>query len=581
ITLHGGYPYQNNEKIVTSGLNNVGVGSYAYLESRDTDGIGEKVTARSWEITEKPFGSWAVMENATAQSARFKADMIGKYIVRLTATDAKGQTAIDEMVVYVGQYAGVSLCASCHDGSVAQDMVSFWKDTGHATKFEGTYGSYTGERDYCVRCHVVGYDETDAAGGMDDAARAAGWNPAKDGSFLHWLKDTKKFSPEDIKSDLNMSQMINIQCENCHGPGGDAHTQAKSYNDGVCTQCHPQQQQWKASAHAQKTGYQEIHMAEGASCVECHTGQGFVEVAMRGKPAVFPNQATASRPATLVDANELPPIACATCHDPHAATYPFKAADGSMKSLQLRMEGEITMPNGTKVDAAESAICVKCHANKRDLAYKADYAAGNKTRGAHDNTQSDVFYGKGQFDFVAGETYVNSVHPSLIAEGCVSCHMAPNPVAAPGPDGKVGTSDDAKALSVGGHSWNMEADWEGKKVANTAVCAKCHTGLNTFNRPAYGDYDGDGTVEGVQDEVKGLLALLAAQLPKDPSTGAVLSVPITPANTTELQRKAIWNYNLINNEGSYGVHNTSYAVQVLQKTYKALTGSDVPGARLR
>jgi len=103
-----------------------------------------------------------------------------------------------------------------------------------------------------------------------------------------------------------------LDCENCHGPGANAHTQAKSYNDGVCTQCHPQQQQWKASAHAQKTGYQELHMAEGASCVECHTGQGFVEVAMRGKPVVFPNQATASQPATLsADPSEMAPIACA------------------------------------------------------------------------------------------------------------------------------------------------------------------------------------------------------------------------------------------------------------------------------
>ncbi|MBI4300261.1 MAG: cytochrome c3 family protein [Chloroflexi bacterium] len=579
ITLKGGYAYQNSEKIVTSGLNSVGVGSYAYMESRDTDALGEKVTAYSWQITAKPFGSGAAIEIPTAQSVRFKADKIGKYIVRLTATNAKGQPAVDEIEVYAGEYAGASLCASCHDGSVAQDMVSSWKETGHATKFEVTYGSYTGERDYCVRCHTVGYDEADAAGGIDDAARAAGWNPAKDGSFLHWVKDTKAFSLADIKSDVNMSQMINVQCESCHGPGGNAHTQAKTFNDGTCTQCHPQQQQWKESAHAKKTGYNEIHMAEGTSCVECHTGQGFVQVAIRGKKAIFPNQATATEPATLVDANAQPPIACATCHDPHAATYPFKAADGSLKSLQLRVEGDVAMPNGVTVDAEESAVCVKCHANRRDVTYKAEYLAGSRARSTHDNTQADIFYGVGQFTF-GSETYVNSVHPSLITEGCVTCHMAANPVAGPGPDGKAGTSDDVKALSVGGHSWNMEADWEGKPVANTAVCAQCHAGLNTFNRTAAGDYDGDGKIEGVQDEVKGLLAVLAAKLPKDAS-GVVLSSTISATNTTELQRKALWNYYLVNNDGSNGVHNTSFAVQVLQKTYKALTGSDVPGAKLR
>ncbi len=100
--------------------------------------------------------------------------------------------------------------------------------------------------------------------------------------------------------------------------------------------------------------------------------------------------------------------------------------------------------------------------------------------------------------------------------------------------------------------------------------------ITTFNRTAYGDYDGDGTVEGVQDEVQGLLDILAAELPKDDEGEVVFS-----AATTEAERAAMWNYQLVAKDGTLGIHNTAYAVQVLQKTYQQLTGEDVPGATLR
>ncbi|MDO8472871.1 MAG: hypothetical protein Q7T05_03550, partial [Dehalococcoidia bacterium] len=104
--------------------------------------------------------------------------------------------------------------------------------------------------------------------------------------------------------------------------------------------------------------------------------------------------------------------------------------------------------------------------------------------------------------------------------------------------------------------------------------------LTAFDRKAYADYDGNGKVEGIQTEVKGLLSLVAAQLPKDKTTGAILS-SITKDNTTELQRMALWNYAVINDDKSNGVHNTAFSVQVLQRTYKQLTGKDVPGATIR
>jgi len=386
--------------------------------------------------------------------------------------------------------------------------------------------------------------------------KLAGYDLSK-GSFLKQVKTANK-TIDDLMSDPKIAQFANIQCESCHGPGGNGHTGSKSYETGVCDQCHGQNAQWKNSKHSIEP---PLHMAEGASCVACHTSQGFVAVQIRGKEAVFPANATEAKPATIPDAGAMSPIGCATCHDPHEATYPKQEANGHVRSLQLRVQGEVTMPNGVTVDAEVSAVCVKCHANKRDVQYKADYLAGKYTRGAHDDTQADVFYGAGAFEF--GRAYGSSVHKSIVKEGCAECHMAATPGAK---DATVPGNN-----KVGGHTWTMEADGV-QNVAN--ACGSCHSGLKDFNREARGDYDGDGKVEGVQDEVKGLLALLESKLPKD-AKGAIIS-SVTASNTTELQRKALWNYSLIKNDGSNGVHNTRFAVEVLQETYFQLAGSKVP-----
>ncbi len=578
LTTHyalGGESLAHGENIiVTSGLPNVAVGSYVYLEGREKDAAEKKITAWKWEVV-GPGESKVELENPASQTPRFRADKIGKYQVKVTVTNEKGQKSSSELVVYAETYVGAQTCIACHSGSVMPDTASEWQQTGHATKLIDTYSSYTPERDYCIACHTTGYDETDKAGGFDDLARQLGWDPSK-ASLTAWLLENK-WTIEQITASP-MGKLANVQCEACHGPGlihegvKYAKETAALFNPGVCSQCHPQEAQWRYSGHV-NTGSKEMHMAEGLACVECHTGQGYVEIKIRGKKPVFPNMATAEEPATLAAPSQQPPVACVTCHDPHAFTEPFEGSSG-MASYQLRVHGEVALPAGVTVGAAESATCVLCHANKRDVAYKADFIAGKKTRGVHSNTQADVFYGVGAFDY--GQKFTNSPHTIVVKEGCIQCHMAPNYVLDAGPDGKKGTRDDVVTPSVGGHSFSTAGEWEGKRLENVEnACAACHTDLTTFNRPAAGDYDGDGKVEGVQDEVKGLLEFLAKELPKDPETGDVLSYPIKPDNTTEAQRKALWNYWLVRNDGSLGIHNTRFVVDLLRLTYKELTGKEV------
>ncbi len=578
ITLNAGYGTSNNNLIITSGLNNVPVGTFVYLQGRDADASGAKITAWAWTVT-GPREKQVTVENGSTQLPRFMADEEGRYEVTITATNDKTAKESSSFEVYAGHYVGASNCITCHSGSVMPDTVTSFKETGHADKFQATYASYSAKSDYCIRCHTTGYDETSKAGGFAAAAKQAGWDPTK-GSVAGWLKASNL--TVDQVMNTPMGDFANITCENCHGPGS-VHTKALSYEPGVCSQCHAQELQWRNSGHA-LTGYKNLHTAEGTSCVQCHTGQGFVTVTIRGEQAVFPNMERDGLKANLPDPGAMAEIACATCHDPHAATEPEKNASGATFSKQLRLVGNITMPNGQTVDAKDSASCVSCHADKRDLTYKADYLAGKNTRGAHDDTQADVFYGvtASVFDF-GGSPYATSPHAAVVSEACVACHMAANPAAPQGAQAdnvQVLSSHGALSLiTVGGHSWNMSGPYKDTNVQNVAACTSCHKELTSFNRKANGDYDGDGKVEGIQDEVDGLLKLVEAQLPKD-SKGAVVS-SITKDNTTEIQRQALWNYAVVKNDGSRGVHNTAFSVQVLQRTYKALAGKDVPGATLR
>ena len=563
-------------QIVTSGLPNVAVGGYVYLTGAVANEAGAAFTKWSWKVT-GPLETAVTVNNAETQNATFMVDRAGKYEVVLTATKEDGEDETSEMLVFAGNYVGAETCISCHGGSVMEDVALDWLETGHSDKLYTTYASYTPTRDYCIWCHTTGYDESDNSNGFDDLAKQAGWDPATS-SLTAWLK-SNGWTVEDIKASV-MAKLAGVQCESCHGPGQlhEGIVYAKEtgalYSPAVCSQCHPQELQWRKSGHA-RTGYLNLHTAEGATCVECHTGQGFVEVTIKGQPAIFPNMATSEEPATLIDPSQQPQVACSTCHDPHKATEPFTSGTAK-KSNQLRLEGNVTMPNGVTVDAKESALCVTCHANKRDLVYKEEFLAGKRTRGVHDDTQADVFYGAAAGAVEFGTPYPDSPHTTVVKNGCIACHMAPAPAAEPGPDGQFGTADDIMYDAAGDHTTQVAGSYNGTDLENYNGCnvVGCHTGLKAFNRQANADYDGNGSVEGVQDEVQGLLDALATRLPKD-STGNVLSGGITANNTSELQRKALWNYWLIRNEGSRGVHNTAYAVSVLQETYKQLVGTSI------
>ena len=321
------------------------------------------------------------------------------------------------------------------------------------------------------------------------------------------------------------------------------------------TTANEQEEQWMVSGHNFDPG--TSYAATRASCVKCHDSASFVKIQVKGEELPISDGGTPDDPGDDGPADLEEPAefghTCTTCHD----------VENPTNILALHMAGDVTLPAyGDVVSAGVSASCMSCHNARREN--PPEYILGSR-RGSHGGPQADMLSGTGAIDF--GETLGSSMHTVVTTKGCVDCHMASDPIA-----GGFGQNQ------VGDHTFKMH--WDGgtpdnpnDDVENVQACQKCHAGLDTFDIPAKGDYDGDGEMEGVQTEVAGLLEAVAAELPQNEDGEVSISVD----ETTPEQRMANFNYTLVLNDGSLGIHNTVYAVQALRASYKSLTGNDFPG----
>ena len=321
----------------------------------------------------------------------------------------------------------------------------------------------------------------------------------------------------------------------------------------LCAECHEQATEWVFAGHSDEESRAFTYPTGPGreSCAQCHTGLGYIDFA-----AGVPQAERRTDPQV---------ITCWICHQPH----------GSSNPNIMRVYDEVTIPSPGEPDlhvsgAEEAATCMVCHNGRRapdDGSLTPHYALGAST-----------LLGINGIDF--GATIDLSFHaldpPGDTNVLCMTCHMAPTPAF-----GEPGHK------KVGGHSFNIVYHSPGDPddgVENAVnACGGCHGGLETVNRPV-ADYDGDGTAEGVQDEVQALLDLVFVEIHEK---GAVFlgHYPywdldeVDPPNLA-LVEDAIWNYEFVDNDGSLGVHNTGYSVGLLQVTYFMLTGSNVPNTAL-
>jgi hypothetical protein len=343
----------------------------------------------------------------------------------------------------------------------------------------------------------------------------------------------------------------------CHGPGSqhastfDKNKIAINAKANACASCHDEPwrhnkyAQYENSVHADaifETGFARAGDNSMGFCARCHDGQGFIDFT-KGELL----------DATTLTAASHVAITCATCHDPHGNSNNF--------SLRSTPVGTDTLGNGysyTNV-GGEGQVCMNCHKARRDVV---SYVAGGVNSshwGPHHSTQSDVLLGKNAASF--GSAYVSGTHQFALTNLCVDCHM-------------VATTDTGTVTRdrVGGHSWKLyDAD---NNYYHTTGCATCHgpkTSWEDFKATA--DYDGNGATESITKEINGLLTRLATALPPvgDPSIDWSILDSLKDLNLN----KAYWNYQLIANDGSKGMHNSKFAIDVLVKTLQAI-GAVVP-----
>ena len=480
-------------------------------------------------------------------------DVAGQYTILATVSTASEGTTNLALTITAGTYMGLYTCELCHSGGLgAPNKVQPWLTTSHASFFakaiDGLKSSHYNAS--CIKCHTVGYDANTNAvnGGFDDVAAELGWTFPPVLTNGNWASMQANYP--------SLANLANIQCENCHGPGsehvvyngvlGNTNNISVSLGAGTCAQCHDNPPndtkvaEWAISGHAVTTTDPSGPGRE--SCVGCHTSPGFIG-RIQGAPTTNTTYAA---------------INCQTCHDSHGETVP---ATNSPNPYLIRTLAAVPLMDGTVVtNAGKGALCMQCHHSRQNAATYASTARGSTYFGPHEGPQADMLEGVNGFTY--GQAIPSSAHGKVVSDACVTCHMQ-----------KVPSSDPA-FLHAGGHTFKVMCDPDGDGVTENLVgaCQQCHgsqfTTTSGWNVPVE-DYDGDGVIEGVQDEVQNLLNKLSTLLPPVGTPKSDISIDAT---WTRPQLEAGYNYRFVQKDGSLGVHNTAYAVGLMKASIANLTG---------
>ncbi len=582
-------PYNITIGMGATGLGNVpiNVPVHAQCVSDDPKNPGKP----AWSLI-KPTASKASLVFTNTKTTEFTPDVAGWYAV---TCDLGAGGEVGGVRVRAGAYVGMTdgKCVTCHPGKVAD-----WAKTGHAKIFtEQIDLKPTHYAPSCASCHTTGFfagNYGQGAGGFWEAATKANW------TFPTWTQIEAGGNWD--KAPAAVKNMANIQCEQCHGPAADhvksGAPMATSMDEGVCNVCHngssrhDKGEQLKNAGHSNRAAAAfntPVGFGE-QQCVRCHSGAGYASFLQNpDNPAAWDNQKQT--------------IVCSTCHDPHSDANAF----------QLRIASKpIGLPFEVKKDVGLSASCFECHNSRVN---SDDYMAGKTTSAPHYSSIAEMLSDTGGVTY--GKTIPNSSHGAMVGVApisnpafaadptlakflfssigddkgnipgpCVTCHMWPG----------LTDAKDPNFEKLGGHSFNTVSP-DGK-TDYTAACKSCHGDLKDFNVKAKADYDGNGKIEGDQDEVKGLLntlwkAMEAKGVKKQASGYPYATLPRGADGKVDPKINNAWfNFRLVygvmwgtdTGDGNQGqaqaIHNFKRSVALLQLSYMDLTGQDVPNAEI-
>jgi len=230
--------------------------------------------------------------------------------------------------------------------------------------------------------------------------------------------------------------------------------------------------------------------------------------------------------------------------------------------LSLRVTDAVTLENGSTFDRGTANLCVTCHHSRRNVStYVSDDVTLDEHWGPHHSVQGDMLIGANAYEY-GSYTYTNSAHTNVAADGCIDCHMT----------GSIG-------YYVGGHTWKME-DLE-TEYENLAGCnaSTCHNGgMESLNPTAAADFDDDGSVEEIEDEIQGLLDSLSALLVGAGFYDDINGHPVEDIEITDSDSAgALYNFEYVAEDRSHGIHNTDYTIGLLQSSIGYLAAGDPNG----
>jgi len=318
----------------------------------------------------------------------------------------------------------------------------------------------------------------------------------------------------------------------CEGPAGPAGADGADGQDGVagtngtdgtngvdgnavCMECHNVgvktaiYDQWKETSHG--IGNYVGYAGGRSGCAKCHSHEGFTETQWTGEDTTAANIPLPQE------------IRCKTCHGFHMS-LDFEnepnSAIAAMADVALMAEGgEVTVGFANK----ESNLCMNCHQSRRNPSDDADGDApvnvSSTHYGAHHGPQANLLNGYGGYEY-RQDMSTKGTHAT--GADCVSCHMVEG-------DG-----------TYGGHTW----------TPGEASCSSCH---------ANGVPDSD-----VEAKLATLHEALVAAEMLDAEGG------ILTGYRSADSVGALWNYLLVEEDRSMGVHNPAYADALLDASIDAL-----------
>jgi hypothetical protein len=577
---------------------------------------GKAQGSYNWTLASQPAASTATLLDETTQFPEFTPDWPGRYDITVTDLAAASDVTLS---IYAGNWRGIIVdqdldgrpiadpsCTGCHV-NLGADMFTPWEDTGHAeilTNNLNTSGYYNAG---CFPCHSVGYNPDAANGGFDDAndygdflAGGLLGNPSPD----NWTMML------DLYPDS--AQLANIQCENCHGPQWGlpgVFTAAHAQNDprinlaaDTCAVCHGEPlrharfQQWQLSAHANYDT--AIDEGDSGNCSRCHTVNGFLAwlPILLGTEPGDPNDSI----TVTWTSDEVHPQTCVTCHDPHAIGT--ESGEPNNATVRISDDTPMLLAGFQAIGVGRGAMCMTCHNSRRglrnDSTFDDYYGTSEAARAPHGSAQADVVMGENAYLVTVG---IPGNH-STVTDSCTNCHM----VQTPPPDdlayngsGTNHTFYASTEICGEGHGPSINA---GVIQATTHIlledlAALVEQGLLDLMDAQialgriidlngdmqltdtadivdieFGEYRGrqSMTITFVGDVVMGPYRMTDVDVPQpdDPNPPIVLGQLYDFADPALI--KAGWNWGLVHNDGSGGVHNPSFAFGTLVAGIEAL-----------